>query len=973
MGRFSATLNSTPAPRHPFFWVALAVTVVLTLLALSTAALSARYWNDAKTSGVSWEPKADRWIVASVRPTGPSAGKLRRGDAIEAVNGDTRAAYLSPYRWYESTAPGNPLALSILRGDTPSIHVVTMQSFPVPAFRTIRSFAVAIAMILMAAMLGLVRPEARTTRMGFWAGTFGTLVFLGPCLETFSYSLQGWEKAVGVIAISGSPWQFPIGFHFLSLFPVPTRLHTGWRILRWALYAVASFLWLPAFAWRVAQAMDRDISRTQLLSVPLITLYDSTSFWLTPLLWATAGAAMLAVVIVNYRALPEEGDRRRVRFAALGAAPSLVMLLLLGLSRGAAELLGYRTVADTSTYRFFAGLSAALVALAPLTMAYAILKHRLMGVRLAMRRGVQYLLAKNVLQLLLFSPVLAIVWEMAAHPQRSLLEIFRQKSLAFNLFVLLGAAASLRFRHRILEWLDRRFFRTVYSQERILLELLDQVKQADSINEISQLVANKVDAALHPKDLYIFYRDNVSLGFTLGYPEDARAERALQALRDREILEVLESTASTPFVITAATALDEPLDAPKSSLIVPLTRADQKVAGVLWLDERKSEEPYTDRDKDLLQMLAGQIAVVHENLRLKEQLADEQRVRLNVLGRLDERAVNLMKECPVCGECFDRAVDICARDGTELTTPIPVERVVEKKYRLDRRLGAGGMGGVYQATDLHLNRTVAIKVMVGRLFGNRVALRRFEREARTSARLRHPNIVTIHDFGRLQGEGAYLVMEFLSGTSWRSEMSRRRSIPAVEAASWLKQLCLAMRTAHAAGVVHRDIKPENLMIAHGHDGQSHVTVLDFGLAKIRELDWLEAATGSLTATGVVMGTLRYMAPEQLAGKDVDARSDVYSIGLVTLEILFGGFPAKSRDLFPWLETTINDEALRHPYWTGAEELQLLFKRILAADPNQRCASAADVQRDLIPVLRSCPVFGIAAKQINESETRTVGP
>jgi len=192
-----------------------------------------------------------------------------------------------------------------------------------------------------------------------------------------------------------------------------------------------------------------------------------------------------------------------------------------------------------------------------------------------------------------------------------------------------------------------------------------------------------------------------------------------------------------------------------------LNRPDQRLAGVLWLDEKMSEEPYSARDKDLLQMIAGQIAVVHENLRLKEQLADEQRVRINVLSHLDERSVNLLKECPSCGRCYDRSAELCAVDGIELTTLIPVERVVEKKYRLDRRLGSGGMGGVYEATDLRLNRTVALKVMVGRLFGNRVALRRFEREARTSARLRHPNIVTIHDFGRLQGEGAYLVVLLL--------------------------------------------------------------------------------------------------------------------------------------------------------------------------------------------------------------------
>src|SRR5205823_3887646 len=137
-------------------------------------------------------------------------------------------------------------------------------------------------------------------------------------------------------------------------------------------------------------------------------------------------------------------------------------------------------------------------------------------------------------------------------------------------------------------------------------------------------------------------------------------------------------------------------------LAVPIAHASH-TEGVLLLGQKRSEEPYTNGDCNLLQAIAGQIAVVHENLSLRQRVADERRVRIEVLARLDDRQIQLLKECPMCGMCYESTIERCARDGSELALSMPIERTLEGKYRLDRLLGKGGMGAVYASTDLRLN------------------------------------------------------------------------------------------------------------------------------------------------------------------------------------------------------------------------------------------------------------------------------
>jgi serine/threonine-protein kinase len=220
-----------------------------------------------------------------------------------------------------------------------------------------------------------------------------------------------------------------------------------------------------------------------------------------------------------------------------------------------------------------------------------------------------------------------------------------------------------------------------------------------------------------------------------------------------------------------------------------------------------------------------------------------------------------------------------------------VPRVIEEKYVVSRLLGRGGMGSVYLATQKRLNRPVAVKVLLAHLVGSSSMRTRFEREARIVARLRHPAIVTIHDFGVLPSGHAYLVMEYLDGDTLRKTIVG--GAQTVDAAlDILRPVGEAVDAAHRVGVVHRDLKPENIMIVQDRGSElRQPRVLDFGLAKMTGPIGDDEATmvQSGHSAGVV-GTLMYMAPEVLSGRSGDARADQYSLALIAYELLAGEHP-----------------------------------------------------------------------------------
>jgi tRNA A-37 threonylcarbamoyl transferase component Bud32 len=259
--------------------------------------------------------------------------------------------------------------------------------------------------------------------------------------------------------------------------------------------------------------------------------------------------------------------------------------------------------------------------------------------------------------------------------------------------------------------------------------------------------------------------------------------------------------------------------------------------------------------------------------------------------------------CPTCQACLEDGLRYCPHDGTPLTetaavrtdpTPtgdkpppaadLPLPLVVGNRYKLVEFRGGGGMARVYRAVDLTLDRAVAVKLINPDLRKEAEFDARFQREARIASQLNDPHIVVVHDFGIDPEHGPFLVMEYLEGQSLREHLQTRGPLPLKAGLQLAGQLILALMHAHNKGIVHRDIKPDNIFLLQQSGVKFHTRVLDFGIARIyRREDANNVET--LTNPGAILGTPRYMSPEQLAGQTIDARTDLYSAALVIYEAL----------------------------------------------------------------------------------------
>lgn len=261
--------------------------------------------------------------------------------------------------------------------------------------------------------------------------------------------------------------------------------------------------------------------------------------------------------------------------------------------------------------------------------------------------------------------------------------------------------------------------------------------------------------------------------------------------------------------------------------------------------------------------------------------------------------------------------------------------MVAGRYLVKARLGQGGMGVVYRGQQEPLGRPVALKVLADHVAGDLQAVQRFEKEALAVARLNHPNIVTVYEFGRTEDGLLFLAMELIEGESLQQRL-KRGALSASDALEVTTQTARALAEAHAQGIVHRDLKPENIMLLEGRDGDLVAKVLDFGLAK---MVGPEHAAAPLTSASIIMGTPGYMSPEQIHARPLDARSDLYSLGMVWWEMLVGRPPFAGDTpielLVKHLQQALPAPTVARPKLALSPRAERLLMRLGAKDPSER--------------------------------------
>src|SRR5262245_47879200 len=348
--------------------------------------------------------------------------------------------------------------------------------------------------------------------------------------------------------------------------------------------------------------------------------------------------------------------------------------------------------------------------------------------------------------------------------------------------------------------------------------------------------------------------------------------------------------------------------------------------------------------------------------------------------------------CPNCGNVSD-GKRFCTKCGVELasplapTTPAPgiitspatvstfsasgalTGKTLDQKYYLESKLGVGGMGTVYRARRLLIGDMVAVKVLQPDQMADPQAVERFRREAQTAARLKHPNVATVYDFGVSREGLNYLVMELAEGESLRNLVVRQGTLAETDAAEIIRQVCAALAEAHRQGVVHRDIKPDNILVETIPSGLQ-VKVLDFGIAALRDVN-----AGRLTRTGAVVGTPHYMSPEHCLGEELDGRSDIYSLGIVLFEMLTGVVPFDSPTPTAIVVKHVNDPPppprTLNPNISPAVESVTL--RALEKRREARPQTAGEMARELIAAASSAGPGSPRPAMVAAPETITPAP
>ncbi len=311
--------------------------------------------------------------------------------------------------------------------------------------------------------------------------------------------------------------------------------------------------------------------------------------------------------------------------------------------------------------------------------------------------------------------------------------------------------------------------------------------------------------------------------------------------------------------------------------------------------------------------------------------------------------------CPACNARYDGA-QFCAKDGTSLVRDPEagkrdlVGEVLADRYRIVRLIGEGGMGQVYEAQHVNINKRFAIKLLRPEIVSNVEAVARFRQEAWSASSIGHENIIEIDDFATLPSGSVYLAMEFLEGEALAERMRAEPPVELGDALALFAQVGRGLAAAHDKGIVHRDMKPENIFLAQRH-GRLVVKILDFGIAKVSGTE----GSSSLTRTGAIFGTPHYMSPEQAMGNSLDFRSDIYSVGVIMYEVFTGRVPFEAESFMGILTKHITSVPTRPtemaPERNIPDAIEALIMRAMAKEPGERFASMHELVAEVEMLLQ----------------------
>lgn len=299
--------------------------------------------------------------------------------------------------------------------------------------------------------------------------------------------------------------------------------------------------------------------------------------------------------------------------------------------------------------------------------------------------------------------------------------------------------------------------------------------------------------------------------------------------------------------------------------------------------------------------------------------------------------------CPACSKRFPDGTVVCPADGSPLLR-VPEEdlvgKTVDRRYRISEIIGQGGMGVVYRAEHQMLQREVALKVVRRDVVQDETAVKRFLTEARAIAALKNPHTVTIYDSGVTEDGALYYTMELLTGQPLSRALRRDGALDYRRACSIIGQVCESLEEAHAMGILHRDIKPDNIFLVR-EGGQEFAKLVDFGIAKVLG----ESADGPMTRTGMLVGTPRYLSPEQVGGEPVGPTTDLYALAVVLYELITGSPPFSGETPAQIMMMHVQDIPQpvleRNPGVTIPDELEKLIRTALAKAPHERFQSARE--------------------------------